>query len=54
MTVPSIATLLLDAAERLESAWRRADSELAGVADEDEGGEEDEGDPADLDDDEED
>ena len=34
----------------LESAWRRADSELAGLAEEDEEGDEDE--PADLDDEE--
>jgi hypothetical protein len=36
----------------LESAWRRADAELAGLADEDDGGEEDEDedDPADLED----
>jgi hypothetical protein len=36
----------------LESAWRRADSELAGLADEDGDDDGDEDDPADLEDDE--
>ena len=36
----------------LESAWRRADTELAGLADEDPDGVADEDDPADVDDDE--